>query len=358
MSDNKYINCQLSDFVDQRGNIDDLRKKLLLFIYCISSDRLKNKTSIQKLNFFAQYEWLLPFIPKTLNHFGAYSSDIEYLLNDLINMGWLKEESHKVHHWAELFTTEREFTIYKIPLDVQKNINKWAKQYDMDLDDYRHEMDVFCKKHEKDTKILGERSKRQYLETIKISDNYLFFDKTIIDEKLQEKLAFNGIDVVGIEDFIKFPIPLIYKKIRTPSEIVEGIATELVNNKERLESYYFNVRSIHGNFFNQNGKINKNLIYSPVFLVGYFKKCSNSNKGYIAKFCDSVVKPKEHEIDVIIGKNGQFCQNRSIEDIKTNECIIIGKLDEIAGKPTIIVIGLIKIDTLHPAYLWDGKDHL
>jgi uncharacterized protein YwgA len=358
MSNIKYINSQLSDFVDLRDNTDDLRKKLLLFIYCISPIRLKNKTSIQKLNFFAQFEGLLPFIPKTLNHFGAYSSDIEYLLNDLINAGWLKEESHKVHHLTDIFTNERDFTVYKIPYDVQKNINRWAKKYDMDLDDYRREMDEFCKKHEKNTKFLGEKSKRKFLETIKTPDNYLFFDKTIIDEKLKEKLAFNGIDVIGIENFIKLPIALISKKIRTPSEIVEGIATEIISNKEKLNSFHFNIRSIHGNFYNKYGKINKNLMYSPVFLVGHFKKCSTSDKGYIAKFCDSTVKPKKHEIDVIIGKNGKFCQNRSIEDIKTNECIIIGKLDEIAGKPIIIVIGLIKIDSLPTAYIWEGKDYL
>jgi len=328
----------------ETDTIKTLRKKLLIFISCIPSDRQKSKTTIQKLNFFAQFEDLLPFFPKTANHFGSYSSDIEYLLNDLINKGQLENGTYIVDHWfIDKFTMGRDISIFSIPPDVQKKIPVWARELNIDLSEYRNEVIAFCKRYEHDAGVLGNLSKKRFLETIKQHQNHLFFDKSLIDDNLKNKLKFIGIDTIGIEGIFKIPVPIISKSDRTPAEIVSGIATEIINRKENLESYHFNIRSIHANF-PIKGKIS--LLGQPVFLVGYFVRFSPNVTGNIAMFRDSVVKPELHEIEVIIGKNGKFCPYHTIDSIKNDECIVIGVIDENKGKPIIKVIGLIRIDSL------------
>ncbi len=304
----------------------------------------KSKTTIQKLNFFAQFENLLPYFPKTANHFGSFSSDIEYLLNDLTNKGYLENEIYEVNHWlGDKFAIGREIPIYHIPSDIQKKIPIWAKELNIDLFEYHSKVSTFCKKYEYDAGVLGNLSKKQFLSTIKQHQNHLFFDKSLIDDNLKEKLKFIGIDTIGIEGVFKIPVPIISKSDRTPAEIVSGIATEIINRKENLESYHFNIRSIHANSFNKE-KIR--LFGQPVFLVGYFVRFSPNEAGNIAIFRDSVVKPELHEIEVIIGKNGKFCPYNTIDSIKNDECIILGIIDEKEAKPIIKVIGLIRIDLL------------
>ncbi len=334
---------------------------MLIFISCIPSARQKSKTTIQKLNFFAQFEEdLLPYFPKTANHFGSYSSDIEYLLNDLVNNGQLETGTYKINHWiADKFSTEREINTYRIPSDIQEKVRVWAKELNIDLPDYHIKVSSFCGKYQYDAKILGDLSKEKFLKTINQRIDHLFFDTSFIDEKLKEKLKLKGIDVIGLEGILKLPFPIILKSERTPAEIVSGIATGIINKKETLEPYHFSIRSIHTNF-SKNGKMN--LLGEPVFLVGYFVNFSTHINGCIAKFRDSIVMPQQHEIGVIIGKDGKFCQYRSIDDIKTNECIVVGIIDEKEGKPIIMAIGIIRIDSLSNDFirnmnLVDNKNH-
>lgn len=361
----KHRNTKLTDFTpevdivktdDAKTNtvksdtIETLRKKLLIFISCIPSARQKSKTTIQKLNFFAQFEEdLLPYFPKTANHFGSYSSDIEYLLNDLVNNGQLETGTYKINHWiVDKFSAEREINTYRIPLDVQEKIRVWAKELNIDYPDYRIKVSSFCESYQYDAKILGDLSKKKFLETINQRLNHLFFDISYIDEKLKEKLKLKGIDIIGLESILKLPFPIILRSERKPAEIVSGIATGIINKKETLYPYHFSIRSIHTNF-SKNGKIN--LLGEPVFLVGYFVNFSTHNNGTIAKFRDSTVIPQQHEIEVFIGKYGEFCHYRSIDDIKTNECIVVGIIDEKEGEPIIRTIGIIRIDSLSDDFI-------
>lgn len=323
---------------------------MLIFISCIPSARQKSKTTIQKLNFFGQFEEdLLPYFPKTANHFGSYSSDIEYLLNDLVNNGQLETGTYKVNHWiVDKFSTEREINTYRIPSDIQEKISNWAKELNIDLSDYRIKVSSFCERYHYDAKILGDLSKKKFLETISQRLNHLFFDISFVDGKLKEKLKFKGIDIIGLEGILKLPFPIILKSERTPAEIVSGIATGIINKKETLDPYHFSIRSLHANF-SKNGKIN--MLGEPVFLVGYFAGFSIHNNGCIAKFRDSTVVPQQHEIEVIIGNDGKFCQYRSMDDIKTNECIVVGIIDEQERKPIIRTIGIIRIDSLSDDFI-------
>ncbi|MBU4056235.1 MAG: hypothetical protein KKA41_17915, partial [Proteobacteria bacterium] len=86
-------------------------------------------------------------------------------------------------------------------------------------------------------------------------------------------------------------------------------------------------------------------------LVGYFVNFSTHNNGTIAKFRDSTVIPQQHEIEVFIGKYGEFCHYRSMDDIKTNECIVVGIIDEKEGEPIIRTIGIIRIDSLSDDFI-------
>ncbi len=360
----KHRNTKLTDFTpevdivktdDAKTNtvksdtIETLMKKLLIFISCIPSARQKSKTTIQKLNFFGQFEEnLLPYFPKTANHYGSYSSDIEYLLNDLVNTGQLEIGAYEVNHWIiDKLTTEREIDVFRIPLDIQKKIPIWAKELNIDLSEYRVKVRTFCNKYRYDAKILGNLSKKTFLDKIKQRINHIFFDTSLIDENLKEKLKFIGIDTIGVEGSFKIPLPKILKSDRSPMEIVSGIASEIINKKENLDSYHFNIRWIHANF-SKNGM---NLLGKPVFLVGYFTRITPIDAGYIAKFRDSVIKPEPHEIEVMIGQNGNFCQYRSIDDIKTNECIVVGIIDEKERKPIIKTIGIIRIDSLSDDFI-------
>ena len=244
MAGAKYKDCTLSDFIHQKNNLensppnedlplyDKVCMNLLLFIYCISDKRSRNKTSIQKLSFFAQLVKLFPFLPKTINHYGAYSFDIEYLIDNLITKGYLTKESYKIQNrTTDLLFGEREFTIYDIPANIHKKMYQYAEQLNIDLNEYKYEISDFCKKYTQNAKILGARSKNHFLQTIKQQDNHIFFDKSIIDNKLKRKFTFGGFDTVGWEEYVKIPVPIISKSNRTPAEIIGGIASEIVNNK-------------------------------------------------------------------------------------------------------------------------------
>ncbi len=146
----------------------------------------------------------------------------------MINKGQLENGIYKVDHWCIDKFIGRNIPIYRIPPDVQKKIPGWAGELNIDLSEYSIKVNEFCKRYEHDAGVLGNLSKKQFLETIKRHQNYLFFDKSLIDDNLKEKLKFIGIDTIGIEGVFKIPVPIISTSNRTPAEIVSGIGTEII----------------------------------------------------------------------------------------------------------------------------------
>ncbi|MFH1722219.1 MAG: hypothetical protein ABH950_06420 [Candidatus Altiarchaeota archaeon] len=288
-----------------------LERNLLVLISLIP-ERHRRITAVMKYAFFGQFEGYFPSIGKTLRYHGAYNKDIEILVEGLEKKGILvKRQGHP----QSLKNAGTPDVVYSIPPSVEKQIPAIADQEGIDFSRLTARMNGLFREIGFRSSEMGAKSREYLLDLFAQKDRFLFSDQT------------------GSPDI---SLPLVLAKLEAEMHDAGKIAYWILRNKENLADYTFDTKSI--NNVKPDG--------SFVFLGGYFTDglIRETISGKVVEYTTSVINPRESVIPVLLGSGGIHHTNP--HNYLGYDCIVVGRITIIAGRPTVRAAGIIQVAKL------------
>lgn len=286
-----------------------MEKNLLVLASCIP-ERHRRITAIMKYAFFGQFEGYFPSIGKSLRYHGAYSPDLAYIVGGLEAKGLLERKPDprgNGHNGGA--------GIYAIPADVQRQIPAIADHEGIDFARLAKRMRSLFADIGFRADTMGAKSREYLYELVGDGNRYLFSCDT---------------------DSPDAHLPLTLATLPNDCRAAARIASFILKHKEHLPDYTFDGAAISRNRPREG----------YVFLGGHFTGAYTRKTltGTVLEFSTSVLSPRESAVPVLLGAEGRL--SAPLAELPDYDCIVVGRLIDIGGRPTVQAAGVIRVGIL------------
>ncbi len=288
---------------------DRLEKNLLVLASCIP-ERHRRITAIMKYAFFGQFEGYFPSIGKSLRYHGAYSPDLARIVAELEGKGLLERKPD-----PRANGNNGSAGLYAIPADVARQIPAIADHEGIDFARLAKRMRSLFADIGFRADAMGAKSREYLYELVGDPERYLFADDVVAPDVHR---------------------PLALAKLPADCRAASRIASFILRHKEHLPDYTFDGAAIN-RILPREGF---------VFLGGHFTGAyaRKTLTGTVVEFSTSVLSPRESAVPVLLGAQGRM--SATLAELPDYDCIVVGRLVDIGGRPTVQAAGVIQVGVL------------
>ena len=264
----------------------------------------------------------IPFYPRSIGHFGAYSIDIHYCIKILEALGFLSHTAHQI-------ATRKTF-------HVNSHVGN-----SIDFDQILYEKEILkscAAKLENESFEYENGICDTYFDFLEKEYNYLFTHLGCLDHGSSTKV---DLEQIGIDDFRSLTRSEPKEKSGKrgyEERILSKLGENILSHCNDLFPYNLRLASLKKAYYNYKEKIEGKL----VSVIGIFDEYERIPGNYLYEFRDSIVLGIHHRIHALFGENGKFlCRKPALSN---RECFLLGFVDSFSGEVALRAAGVIKID--------------
>ena len=264
----------------------------------------------------------IPFYPKSIGPFKAYSIDIHYCIKVLETIDFLNQVAHQS---IENKTFYVDSFIGK-NLDINQILCKkeLLRFCTMELEnEFQFESRIF----DTDFDFMEE-------------ENCLFTHLGCLDRKLDVEVDFGQIGIDCFKKLIELEPKENMRKHGFEKRALLRLGEIMLNHYDNLFPYNLRVASLRETYEKDREMIKGKL----VSIVGIFEDdYSIASDDLVYEFRDSIIFDTNHRISVLLARNGKFPYGKF--ELLEKECLLLGFIESLSEEVALRVAGVINTDS-------------
>ncbi len=266
----------------------------------------------------------IPFYPRSIGPFEAYSDDICYCIEILKNVGFLDQVTHQL-------TASKKFAV---------NSYIW-RNVDIDQIVCKKEILESCAAKIEDEPFEYERKNiinSYYLSILEKEYNYLFTHLGSLSSNSGAKADLKQIGIDSLKSLRSLEPKEESGKRGYEERILSKVGENILSHYDRLSPYNIRLSTIKNIYEKDKKKVEG----APICIIGIFSEYEKIPGNYLYKFLDSIVLGSNHRIRVIFRENGKFLSEKLA--LSEKECFLLGFVTSFREEVAIRAAGVVKIN--------------
>jgi len=259
----------------------------------------------------------VPFYPRSIGPFEAYSSDIHYCIAVLVSLGFLNQVTHY---------TDKAFYV---------DPTIWRKT---DINQLLLEKQLLksCAVKVKNEFKLGN-GVCTFIDFFG-EDNYLFTHLGCLGRKSDVTVDLKQVGINNFKELRESEPRWHMKKSGYEEKILSHLGKSILSHYYSLYPYNLGLASLKEAYEEKKEHISGKL----VSIVGIFEnEYEKISKDFVYDFRDSIILDANHRIRVLFGEEGDFLCRKSL--LSNRECLLLGFVEPFSGEGALRAAGVINI---------------